>query len=141
MDVSLHNAAHHLKEINVPEQHKMSLIIGMAAGIFGVIATLLTLPFWAGNVTSDVAAHTRRLDIQRADIDLLQKNVSCLQVDVKGIQVDTVWLRSGMERLINLQTKHYRISEDNNQMAKRNNALLKKEVNEAKGGGPMGQQN
>ena len=101
------------------ENHKLSIIIGMAAGIFGVLATLLTLPYWAGNIASDVAAHTKMLDVQRADIDTLQKDVGCLKVDVKGIQVDTTWLRLGIERVLDMQTKHYRVAESINKLLKK----------------------
>jgi hypothetical protein len=102
----------------VAEQHKISVVIGLIAGIIGVIATLLTLPYWAGNLASDVAEHARRLEVQRSDINDLQKDVSCLKVDVKGIQADMSWVRMATERLLDLQTKHYKMSEASNKLLK-----------------------
>lgn len=97
----------------MPTQHKVSVIIGLVSGIIGVLTAIVALPFMAGNISSDVSAHTKRLDIQRADIDGLQKDVSSLKTDVQGMKNDMSWVRMNIEKMLDMQIKHYRVSEAN----------------------------
>lgn len=94
-------------------QHKLTALIGLLSGIIGVAGALIALPFLAGNMQSDLASHGKRLDIQRADIDQLQRDVGGLKIDMQGLKSDMSWVRVNIDKMIDLQLRHYKVSSDN----------------------------
>ena len=98
----------------MPTQHRLSALIGFGSAILGAIVAIIALPFWMGAWTSDIAAHGKRLDVQRVQIDSLEQHINVIDKSVACLQTDMAWFKMMMEKMYGLQVKHYKVSESNN---------------------------